>query len=113
MDGFITLVIDLIRANGLRHAGIHRQRRVVTRPGDFRPTKLWDLRVINEGRLMPPSSSRARSGRPSETTSIIGLDFLVPAGWRSADGFKKCRRKNRPHVAGVKPDARKRHGTAP
>lgn len=61
MDGFIALVIDLVKANGLSHASIHQQRALLTLPGYFRPTKLWDLLVIDQGRLTsPPSSSRAR-----------------------------------------------------
>jgi len=45
MDGFVSLVIDIVRANGLDHADIHLKRRVVTLPGYFRPTKQWDLLV--------------------------------------------------------------------
>ncbi len=52
MDGFIVLIMDIVRANGLENADIHRKRRVVTLPGYFRPTKQWDLLVINEGRLI-------------------------------------------------------------
>jgi hypothetical protein len=52
MDGFAELVIDLVNANGLVNAAIHRQRAVLTLPGYFRPTKLWDMLVINEGRLV-------------------------------------------------------------
>ena len=46
MDGFLALVIDIVRANGLDNAEIHQERRVLTLPGYFRPTKLWDLLVI-------------------------------------------------------------------
>ena len=42
MDGFLALVMDIVRANGLDHAEIHQTRRVLTLPGYFRPTKLWD-----------------------------------------------------------------------
>ena len=52
MDGFIDLVIDIVRANGLAHADIHRKRRTVTLPGYFRPTKLWDVLVIHDGCLI-------------------------------------------------------------
>ena len=52
MDGFIALVKDIVHANGLEHADIHLERRVLTLPGYFRPTKLWDLLVMNEGRLI-------------------------------------------------------------
>jgi len=40
MDGFVALVLDIVRANGLAHADIYRQRAVLTLPGYFRPTKL-------------------------------------------------------------------------
>jgi hypothetical protein len=62
MDGFIALVIDLVRANGLDHADIHRERRVVTLPGYFRPTKLWDLLVLNEGRLVAALEFKSQVG---------------------------------------------------
>ncbi|NWH07863.1 MAG: restriction endonuclease [Alphaproteobacteria bacterium] len=62
MDGFVALVIDLVRANGLDHAAIHRERSVVTLPGYFRPTKLWDLLVINEGRLIAALEFKSQVG---------------------------------------------------
>lgn len=62
MDGFTALIIDLVRANGLGHASIHRDRAVVTLPGYFRPTKLWDLLVINEGRLIAALEMKSQVG---------------------------------------------------
>src|SRR3990172_4346999 len=49
MDGFLALALDIIRANGLAHAGIHQSRALLTLPGYFRPTKLWDLLVTHKG----------------------------------------------------------------
>ena len=43
MDGFLALIHDLIQANGLAQAEILQQRTMLTLPGYFRPTKLWDL----------------------------------------------------------------------
>ncbi len=37
MDGFIELICDLVRANGLDSADIHQRRAVLTLPGFFRP----------------------------------------------------------------------------
>ena len=51
IDGFIALIIELVRRNGLVGAEIHQQRALLTLPGYFRPTKLWDLLVIIGGRL--------------------------------------------------------------
>ena len=62
MDGFVSLVIDLVRANGLDHAQIHRDRSVVTLPGFFRPTKLWDLLVLNEQRLIAALEFKSQVG---------------------------------------------------
>lgn len=62
MDGFIALIIDIIKANGLEHAAIHQERRVVTLPGYFRPTKLWDLLVIDEGRLIAAIELKSQVG---------------------------------------------------
>lgn len=33
MDGFVALIADIVQANGLDHATIHRARRAVTLPG--------------------------------------------------------------------------------
>ena len=46
------MVYDIVKANGLAHAKIHRERAVLTLPGYFRPTKLWDLLVIHKGQLI-------------------------------------------------------------
>jgi hypothetical protein len=62
MDGFVALVIDLVRANGLAHAQIHQNRAVLTLPGFFRPTKLWDLLVIHEGRLIAAVELKSQVG---------------------------------------------------
>ncbi|MCI0653359.1 MAG: PaeR7I family type II restriction endonuclease [Methylococcaceae bacterium] len=62
MDGFIALVKDIVHANGLAHAEIHQERRVLTLPGFFRPTKLWDLLVMNKGRLVAALEFKSQVG---------------------------------------------------
>lgn len=62
MDGFIALVADLVRANGLTNAAILRQKRALTLPGYFRPTKLWDLLVMNEERLVAALEFKGQVG---------------------------------------------------
>lgn len=62
MDGFTALVIDLVQANGLAQASIHRKRALLTLPGYFRPTKLWDLLVLNEGRLVAAIELKSQVG---------------------------------------------------
>ncbi len=62
MDGFTALIIDLVHANGLGHASIYKQRAVLTLPGYFRPTKLWDVLVILDGRLIAAVEMKSHVG---------------------------------------------------
>ncbi len=62
MDGFLALVLDIIKANGLAHAEIHRGRSMLTLPGYFRPTKLWDLLVIHKGELVAAVELKSQVG---------------------------------------------------
>ncbi|MDI2376261.1 PaeR7I family type II restriction endonuclease [Pseudomonas aeruginosa] len=62
MDGFIELIIEIVRANGLAHAQIHLNKRALTLPGYFRPTKLWDLLVIHEERLIAAIELKSQVG---------------------------------------------------
>ena len=62
MDGFIALVLDLVRANGLAHADLHLKKALLTLPGYFRPTKLWDLLVIHQGQLIAAIELKSQVG---------------------------------------------------
>lgn len=62
MDGFVDLIGDIIRANGLGSADIHLKRQVVTLPGYFRPTKQWDVVVMNRGRLIAALELKSQVG---------------------------------------------------
>lgn len=62
MDGFMVLLLELIRANGLGHAEIHQKRAVLTLPGYFRPTKLWDLLIIYKGELIAAIELKSQVG---------------------------------------------------
>jgi hypothetical protein len=62
MDGFVDLVIDIVKANGLAHAQIHQRKAVLTLPGYFRPTKLWDLLVIHQGQLIAAVELKSQVG---------------------------------------------------
>jgi len=83
MDGFLALIKDIVHLNGLAHAEVCLQRRVLTLPGYFRPTKLWDMLVINEKRLIAaielksqvgPSFGNNLNNRTEEAIGT-GLDF--------------------------------------
>lgn len=62
MHGFISLMIDIIKANELTEAVIRLDGRLLTLPGFFRPTKLWDLLVLNNGRLIAALEFKSQVG---------------------------------------------------
>lgn len=62
MDGFLALIIDIVKANGLQDAAIHQNRAVVTLPGYFRPTKLWDVVVLHDNRLVAAIELKSQVG---------------------------------------------------
>lgn len=62
MDGFAALIIDLVRSNGLARASIYQTRTVMTLPGYFRPTKLWDLLVIHKNELIAAVELKSQVG---------------------------------------------------
>lgn len=62
MDGFMALLRDVVHGNGLAHANIHQERAVLTLPGYFRPTKLWDLLVIHKGELVAAIELKSQVG---------------------------------------------------
>lgn len=62
MEGFVALVLDLVHANGLTNAEVHRRRAMVTLPGYFRPTKLWDVLVLHKGRLVAALEFKSQVG---------------------------------------------------
>ena len=62
MDGFLALILEIVKANGLAHAQIHQRRSVLTLPGYFRPTKLWDLLVTHKGELIVAIELKSQVG---------------------------------------------------
>lgn len=62
MDGFVALVLEIVRANGLANANILQRRAVLTLPGYFRPTKVWDLLVIYKGDLIAAIELKSQVG---------------------------------------------------
>ena len=62
MDGFIALILDIVKSNGLPNAEIHIERAVLTLPGFFRPSKLWDLLVIENGQLVAAIELKSQVG---------------------------------------------------
>ena len=62
MNGFIKLVVDIVHANGLPKANIMLMRRILTLSGFFRPTKLWDLLVMHQGKLIVAIEFKSQVG---------------------------------------------------
>jgi type II restriction enzyme len=62
MDGFLLLIQEIVKANGLAHAHIYLNSGMVTLPGYFRPTKKWDVLVMNEGRLVAALELKSQVG---------------------------------------------------
>lgn len=62
MDGFAALMLNVIRANGMTDASIMRKRKVLSLPGYYRPTKLWDLIVLHRGRLVAALELKSQVG---------------------------------------------------
>ena len=62
MDGFLTIAQSLIEANGLDLADIFIQKRVLTLPGFFRATKLWDMLVMDHGELVAALEFKSQVG---------------------------------------------------
>lgn len=62
MDGFLSLIIELIKANGLAHAQIHKNKALLTLPGYFRPTKQWDLLITYKGELIAAIELKSQVG---------------------------------------------------
>ncbi len=62
MDGFVALILDIVKSNGLPNADIHLERALLTLPGFFRPTKLWDLLVIQDNMLIAAIELKSQVG---------------------------------------------------
>ncbi len=96
MDGFLTLVLDIVRANGLAHAEIHQNRAMLTLPGYFRPTKLWDILVIYKGELIAAIELKSQVGSfgnnfNNRTEEAIGTAHDIWTAYREgAFGKQPC-----------------------
>ena len=62
MDGFVTLAVAIVRANVLPDAQFMLQRSLLCLPGFYRPTRLWDLLVINDGKLIAAIEFKSHVG---------------------------------------------------
>jgi hypothetical protein len=77
MDGFIDLVIDVVRANGLTDADIVRKGRGLSLPGHFGPVKSWDVVVMNHGKLIAVIKFDAQVGPSFRKNAITSCDQAI------------------------------------
>ncbi len=84
MDGFMALILDIVHANGLAHAQIHQKKAVLTLPGYFRPTKLWDLLVIYKGELIAAVGPSFGNNFNNRTEEAIGTAHDLWTAYREA-----------------------------
>lgn len=61
MDGFITLLRNLVVDAGIDNHYIH-EKKALELPGFFRPTKEWDLLVIKNGHLIVAIEAKSQVG---------------------------------------------------
>ena len=61
MDGFITLVRDLLLEGGLPHAQVFCER-ALGLPGWYRPEKKWDLLTVADKRLLAGVEFKSQAG---------------------------------------------------
>lgn len=96
MDGFVALVKDLVAKNGLAHAQIHQQRSLLTLPGYFRPTKLWDMLVMLDSRLIAAVELKSQVGSfgnnfNNRTEEAIGTAHDLQVAYREGAFGKHAR----------------------
>ena len=62
MDGFVSLVRQMVVQSGLKESEVLTNTQLVTLPGYFRPTKKWDLLVISRGLLVAAFEFKSQVG---------------------------------------------------
>ncbi|MDP8274828.1 MAG: PaeR7I family type II restriction endonuclease [Candidatus Euphemobacter frigidus] len=61
MDGFISLLTEILQEDGVREEHIFRKR-CLELPGFFRPTKEWDLLVVRDEQLIIALEAKSQVG---------------------------------------------------
>lgn len=61
MDGFVSLIAELVAGAGIGAASIYRKQKLEL-PGFFRPTKEWDFLVVSENRLLAVIEAKSQVG---------------------------------------------------
>jgi hypothetical protein len=77
MDGFIDLLTDFARVNGLADARVCADRAQLTLPGCYRATKSWDILILNGPHLLAAIELKSQVGPPSGNNFNICVVHLV------------------------------------
>lgn len=62
LDGFLSLVRDLLVQSGLREAEVCLGRNITVLPGFYRPTKAWDLIAVADRKLVACIEVKSQAG---------------------------------------------------
>lgn len=62
LNGFLDLLIDIVEANGLGNAEIHKDSSMLVLPGYFRPTKSWDMLITFKKQLIAAIELKSQVG---------------------------------------------------
>ena len=62
LDGFITIIEEVIKESGLINVEIHTGKNTSQLPGYFRPHKSWDAIAISKGRLIAAIELKSQVG---------------------------------------------------
>ena len=95
MNGFITLVHDLLCESGLPKAHVYCERYVEI-PGWYRPEKKWDLLIVSDGKLLAGIEFKSQVGSfgnnyNNRTEEAIGSAADIWAAYREG-AFKPSAR---------------------
>lgn len=95
MDGFVSLVRDLLCENGLAKTHVFCEKRIEI-PGWYRPEKQWDLLIVESGQLMAALEFKSQVGSfgnnfNNRTEEAIGSASDLLAAYREG-AFKPSAR---------------------
>ncbi len=81
LDGFRLLLGETLAANGLSTDAIFHHRRAVGLPGFFRPTKLWDIVAVRNGRLVLALELKSLGGPSFGNNSNNRCEEAIGSGY--------------------------------
>lgn len=62
MEGFVRVFDELVHDSGAKNVKVLTQRQLLTLPGYFRPTKMWDILIMQGDRLLAAIEMKSQMG---------------------------------------------------